>query len=164
MAGLIYNPATDELFTAERGKGAFLNDRAPPRRGQDRAADAVIGTGIPHRGRADHDLFLQRARRGHGRRRRGCAASAPRRSTSPGSPPAGFDGFWERNLRPWDIAAGHCHIARGRRHVTDADGKERMLDNGSVVTGNETIQRNLLKLLKSLPVGPKSKSAASSES
>ena len=57
-----------------------------------------------------------------------------------------LDGFWERNLRPWDIAAGIVILREAGGYVTDADGKERMLDNGSVVTGNETIQRNLLKL------------------
>ena len=87
----------------------------------------------------------------------GCAAWAPPRSTSPGRRPAGFDGFWERNLRPWDIAAGIVILREAGGYVTDADGKERMLDNGSVVAGNETIHRKLLKLLKSLPVGPNRK-------
>ena len=81
IAGLIYNPVNDELFTAERGKGAFLNDRASasPRAEPQRC---VIACGLPHIGRGDHELS-----RGGGAaaRSRASAASARRRSTSPGS-------------------------------------------------------------------------------
>ena len=59
-----------------------------------------------------------------------------------------LDGFWERNLRPWDIAAGIVILREAGGFVTDADGKDRILDNGSVVAGNEAIQRHLLKLVK----------------
>ena len=51
-----------------------------------------------------------------------------------------FDGYWERNLRAWDLAAGIVMVREAGGFVTDADGKDRMLDNGSVVAGNETIQ------------------------
>jgi myo-inositol-1(or 4)-monophosphatase len=63
-----------------------------------------------------------------------------------------FDGFWERNLRPWDLAAGIVILREAGGFVSDADGKDKMLATGSVVAGNETIQRMLLKLLKTAAV------------
>ena len=59
-----------------------------------------------------------------------------------------LDGFWERHLKPWDIAAGIVILREAGGFVTDADGKDRMLENGSVVAGNEAIQSHLLKLIK----------------
>jgi myo-inositol-1(or 4)-monophosphatase len=59
-----------------------------------------------------------------------------------------FDGFWEHNLRAWDLAAGIVVLREAGGFVSDADGKDRMLETGSVVAGNEAIQRKLLKQLK----------------
>jgi myo-inositol-1(or 4)-monophosphatase len=61
-----------------------------------------------------------------------------------------FDGFWERNLRAWDLAAGIVILREAGGFVSDADGKDKMLDTGSVVAGNEIIQRKLLKLIKTV--------------
>jgi myo-inositol-1(or 4)-monophosphatase len=148
VAGLIFNPATQETFTAEKGKGAYLNDRRRLRVAvRTEMGASVIGTGIPYSGRPDHDLFLKELRAvmagAAGVRRMG-AAALDLAWTAAGR----FDGFWERNLRPWDMAAGIVVLREAGAFVSDADGKERMLDKGSIVAGNETIQRNLLKLLK----------------
>ncbi|HLC08964.1 MAG TPA: inositol monophosphatase family protein, partial [Methyloceanibacter sp.] len=59
-----------------------------------------------------------------------------------------FDGFWERNLKPWDLAAGIVILREAGGYVTDAEGQDRMLEKGSVVAGNETIHRNLLALIR----------------
>jgi myo-inositol-1(or 4)-monophosphatase len=59
-----------------------------------------------------------------------------------------FDGFWERNLRPWDLAAGIVVLREAGGYVSDMTGRDRMLADGSVVAGNETIHRKLLKQLK----------------
>jgi myo-inositol-1(or 4)-monophosphatase len=59
-----------------------------------------------------------------------------------------LDGFWERNLHPWDLAAGIVILREAGGFVSDADGKEQMLDKGSVAAGNEAIHRKLVKLLK----------------
>jgi myo-inositol-1(or 4)-monophosphatase len=59
-----------------------------------------------------------------------------------------LDGFWERNLRPWDLAAGIVVLREAGGFVTDIEGRDAILANGSVVAGNEPIQRELLKLLK----------------
>ena len=60
-----------------------------------------------------------------------------------------LDGFWERNLRAWDIAAGIVVVREAGGFVSDAEGKDKMLETGSVVAGNEAIQRQLLKLIRS---------------
>src|SRR5262249_23278007 len=105
VAGLIYNPATDEMFVAERGKGAFLNDQRIRVAARKRLADAVIACGLPHHGRGDIGLSRKEtgAMQEHvaGLRRFGAAAldlawvAAGR-----------IDGYWERDLNPWDMAAG----------------------------------------------------------
>jgi myo-inositol-1(or 4)-monophosphatase len=148
VAGLILNPATQELYTAERGKGAFLNDRRRLRvAARTELANTVIGTGIPHSGRPAHDVYLNELRAvmtaTSGVRRLG-AASLDLAFTAAGR----FDGFWESNLRPWDLAAGIVVLREAGGFVTDAEGKDAMLAKGSVVAGNEAIQRKLLKLLK----------------
>ncbi|HET7210396.1 MAG TPA: inositol monophosphatase family protein [Methyloceanibacter sp.] len=147
VASLILNPASQEIFTAEKGKGAYLNDRRIRVAARTDLADTVIGTGIPHSGRPAHDLFLAELRAvmatAAGVRRLG-AASLDLAWTAAGR----LDGFWERNLKPWDLAAGIVVLREAGGFVSDAAGKDAMLAQGSVVAGNEAIQRNLLKLLK----------------
>ena len=163
VAGLIYNPASAEVFTAERGKGAYLNDRRLRVAARTELADCVVVTGIPHRGKADQDVFLREAQAvmaaTAGIRRTGAAAldlawvAAGR-----------FDGYWERNLRAWDLAAGIVILREAGGYVSDIDGKDRMLDKGSVVAGNETIHRKLLKLVKTSAAGQSAVAAAASPS
>jgi myo-inositol-1(or 4)-monophosphatase len=147
VAGLIYNPANHETFTAERGKGAFLNDRRLRVAARSDISTALVGTGIPHSGRPSHDLFLTELRAvmqvAAGVRRMG-AAALDLAWTAAGR----LDGFWERNLNAWDLAAGIVVLREAGGFVSDADGKDRMLEKGSIVAGNETIHRLLLKLLK----------------
>ena len=89
VAGVVYNPISDELFTAEKGKGAFLNDRRRLRvAARKNLGDAVVATGIPHRGRPGHVRFLREMQGGDASRSPASAAPALPRSTSPGSPPA----------------------------------------------------------------------------
>ena len=147
VAGLIFNPVSHETFSAERGKGAFLNDRRLRVAARNDLSAAIIGTGIPHSGRPSHELFLGELRTvmatSAGVRRLG-AASLDLAWTAAGR----LDGFWERNLKAWDIAAGLVVLREAGGYVTDADGKDRMLDDGSVVAGNEAIHKHLLKLIK----------------
>ena len=148
VAGLIFNPANQETFTAERGKGAYLNDRRRLRvAARTELSTSVIGTGIPHSGRPEHDLFLEELRAvmaaSAGVRRLG-AASLDLAWTAAGR----LDGFWERNLRPWDLAAGIVILREAGGYVSDAEGKDGILEKGNIVAGNEAIHRHLLKLLK----------------
>jgi myo-inositol-1(or 4)-monophosphatase len=148
VAGMVYNPATDETFTAEKGKGAYFNDRRRLRvAARSELAAAVIGTGIPHAGRPNHELFLKELRTvmatSAGVRRMGSAA-LDLAWTAAGR----LDGFWEHGLRAWDIAAGIVILREAGAYVSDIADKDKMLETGSIVAGNETIHAKLLKLLK----------------
>lgn len=147
VAGLIYNPATDELFMGERGKGAFLNDQRLRVAGRQRLQDAVIACGLPHMGRGDLALFRAEfavvQEKVAGLRRFGAAAldlawvAAGR-----------LDAYWERNLSSWDMAAGILLVREAGGFVTDTDGGDAMLTKGHIAAGNETMHRELVRLLK----------------
>jgi len=146
VAGLVYNPATAEFFTAEKGKGSFLNDRRIRVAARSHLENCVMVTGIPHRGRDGHDIFLRECRvimpEVAGIRRSGSAAcdlawvAAGR-----------FDGFWERGLSSWDIAAGIVLVREAGGYVTDLDGRQEMFEEGGIVAGNEAVANDLRKLI-----------------
>lgn len=151
VAGLVYSPVSDEMFTAEKGKGAYLNDRRRLRvAARKTLGDAVIATGIPHRGRPGHPHFQAEMSaimpEVAGLRRTGSAA-LDLAWTAAGR----FDGYWERNIRPWDIAAGAVLVREAGGFVTDVDGSERMLGSGNVLAGNAAIHKALLGLLNHGP-------------
>jgi myo-inositol-1(or 4)-monophosphatase len=147
IAGVVYNPANDELFTAERGKGAFLNDQRLRVAARKRLADAVVACALPHPSRGDVELtrseHLAVQDKVAGLRRFGAAAldlawvAAGR-----------LDAYWERNLSPWDMAAGIALVREAGGFTTDLDGRDDMLKTGGILAGNEDIHRELLKVLK----------------
>ena len=147
VAGVVFNPIMNELYVAERGGGAFLNDRRLRVSARTAIDDCLIGTGLPFLGHGDHGRALFELR--HimnevaGIRRCG-AASLDLCWTASGR----YDGFWEHNLKPWDMAAGILIVKEAGGFVSDGDGRDRMLGTGSIVAGNEDIQRGLLGLLK----------------
>ena len=150
VASVIYNPAMEELFTAEKGGGAWLNDRKRLRvANRKHLADAVVVTGINSRGRA-LDL-LQLKQLAHvvpavsGIRRTGSA------STDLAWLAAGrFDGYWEAGLAPWDVAPGLLMLREAGGTMTDYAGTTGSVWNGQVIAGNETIQNQLLKIVKAV--------------
>jgi len=147
VAGIVYNPATDELFSAERGKGAFLNERRLRVSARKRLADAVVACGLPHPSRGDATVERRDTAavqdRVAGLRRFGAAAldlawvAAGR-----------LDGYWERGLSPWDAAAGVALVREAGGFATDLAGGEAPFVTGDIVAGNETIHRELMQTLK----------------
>src|ERR1700757_3766199 len=147
VAGVTYNPVVNELFWAERGRGAFLNDTRIRVSGRSRLSDCLIGTGVPFIGRPGHGQFFkelhQLTQRVAGVRRLGSAAldlawvAAGR-----------YDGYWERNLNPWDVAAGILMVTEAGGKVTDAEGGQDMLTTGSIVAGNLDVHPLLLERLR----------------
>jgi myo-inositol-1(or 4)-monophosphatase len=135
------------MFIAERGKGAFLNEQRIRVAGRKLLGDAVIACGLPHQGRGD--LALSRKETGAmqehvaGLRRFGAAAldlawvAAGR-----------LDGYWERDINPWDMAAGIILVREAGGYVTDCDGGEDMFHKGHIAAGNDVIQKALLSVLK----------------
>ncbi|MEM1287033.1 MAG: inositol monophosphatase family protein [Pseudomonadota bacterium] len=147
VAGLIYNPISDEMFTAEKGRGAYLNDTRLRVAARRRLSETVILNGFPHLGRGDHGLFLREAAhlmgRVSGMRRMG-AAALDLAYVAAGR----ADGFWERGLQAWDIAAGILLVKEAGGICRDINGGTAMLEEGSVVCGNDLITGQLLKTLK----------------
>ena len=149
IAGLIYNPANDELYIAERGKGAFLNDQRLRVAGRRRLDDCVVACGLPHIGRGDHDLsrreMTEIQNRVAGLRRFG-AASLDMAFVAAGR----LDGYWERNLQAWDMAAGTILIKEAGGVVSCVDGQSDPLKTGNLICGNEYIHAELVKILRPL--------------
>ncbi len=149
IAGVIYNPANDELYIAERGKGAFLNDQRLRVAGRRNLGDCVIACGLPHMGRGD--LELSRAEmseiqaRVAGLRRFG-AASLDMAFVAAGR----LDGYWERNLQPWDMAAGQIMVREAGGTVSGIAGDDDPLKTGNLICGNEFVHGALVKILKPL--------------
>ncbi|MDF2980661.1 MAG: inositol monophosphatase [Devosia sp.] len=150
VASVIYNPAMEELFTAEKGGGAWLNDRKRLRvANRKHLADAVVVTGINSRGRALDVLQLKQMAQVvpavSGIRRTGSA------STDLAWLAAGrFDGYWEAGLAPWDVAPGALMVREAGGAISDYAGTTGSIWNGQVIAGNETIQGQLLKIVKAV--------------
>lgn len=147
VAGVIYDPTRDEMFTAEKGAGAFLNDRRLRVSARRQLGEALIGTGLPFRGRGDHAAFLPTLAAVMGQtcgvRRLGSAAldlayvAAGR-----------YDGYWEFGLAPWDIAAGLLLIREAGGYVSDLAGGQTMLTSGDVLAANTHLHLPLAALIK----------------
>ncbi len=146
-AAVVYDPIADELFTAERGSGAFLNDRRLRVASRQNMADAVVATGLPFKGHGDHPAHLKELAAVMpavaGVRRFG-AASLDLAWVAAGR----FDGFWEHDLSPWDMAAGILLVREAGGYVTDLKGGEAIFQSGGVIAGNEAIHSQLLALIR----------------
>jgi myo-inositol-1(or 4)-monophosphatase len=149
IAGVIYNPANEELYTAERGKGTFLNDQRLRVAGRRKLNECVIACGLPHLGRGDLELarleLAEIQAKVAGLRRFG-AASLDFAFVAAGR----LDGFWERNLQPWDIAAGQIILREAGGIVSGIAGDDDPLKSGHVICGNEYVHAELVKILKLL--------------
>jgi myo-inositol-1(or 4)-monophosphatase len=150
VASLIYNPVMDELFTAEKGGGAWLGDRKRLRvAGRKHLADCVVATGIKVTGTDDDALTLRQltqiAPATAGIRRTGSV------STDLAWLAAGrFDGFWEARLSPWDVAPGWLMLREAGGTMSDYAGQPGSIWNGQVVAGNEDVHRQVLKLVQTV--------------
>ena len=149
IAGLIYNPANDDLYIAERGKGAFLNDQRLRVAGRRQLNECVIACGLPHIGRGDHALSREEMTaiqdKVAGLRRFG-AASLDMAFVAAGR----LDGYWERNLQPWDMAVGQIIVREAGGIVSGIESGDDPLKTGNVICGNEFVHAELMKLLKPL--------------
>jgi myo-inositol-1(or 4)-monophosphatase len=157
VAGVIYDPLKDEVFWAERGLGAYVNERRMRVSSRARLPDALFATGIPFLGILDgagHARFLtqlgQVMARCSGVRRLGSAAldlayvAAGR-----------YDGYWENGLYPWDVAAGILMVRESGGHVTDIAGRAYKIGADDICAGNDQLHQPLRKLLQETsPVNP----------
>ncbi len=147
VAALTYNPANDELFVAERGKGAFLNDRRIRVAARRRLADAIVGCGLPHYGRGDLKLArneIAAAQQNFAGLRRYGAATLDLAWVAAGR----LDAYWERDLSPWDLAAGVLLVREAGGFASDLGGGEAIFAKAQIVAGNETMHSELIRLLR----------------
>jgi myo-inositol-1(or 4)-monophosphatase len=146
VAGVTYNPILHDLYWAEKGKGVYHNERRLRVSNRKSLEESLIGTGAPFIGKPGHAQFLkelhQIMQRTAGVRRMG-ACSLDLAYVASGQ----FDGFWERGLKPWDMAAGLLFIAEAGGVVTSLDSEDSPLLTGDLVCGNSDIYAQLLEKL-----------------
>lgn len=144
---VIFDPNRNELFTASKGGGAFLNDRRIRVSRRLKLGDALIGTGFPYRELGHLDTYLaifrELVEKTAGQRRPG-AASLDLAYVACGR----YDGFWEFGLSPWDMAAGALLIAEAGGLVSDLRGDARYLDTGNIVAGTPKVFAPMLKIIQ----------------
>lgn len=147
VAGVVYDFIKDEMFIAERGQGAYLNNRRIRVSARRSPAEALIGTGIPHIGKGGHaesQREIAQAMMVFQNVRRMGAAALDLAYVACGR----FDAFWERKLNSWDIAAGALLVREAGGFISDMQGREFTVDTRDVCAGNEAIHGALVAALK----------------
>ncbi|MBE7218890.1 MAG: inositol monophosphatase [Caulobacteraceae bacterium] len=148
VAAVTYAPALDELFWAEKGRGAFINQEKRLRvAARKRFDDCLFATGIPFQGKPGLTPFLkelhQVAPRVAGVRRFGSAALDMAYVAA-----GRFDGYWERDVKPWDIAAGGLLVLEAGGQASDIDGAPFAPEKGSALVANPDLHPQLLQRLR----------------
>jgi myo-inositol-1(or 4)-monophosphatase len=142
IAGIIYDPLRDELFTAEKGKGAYLNGTPIRVSAASELAEALVATGFPSRKRHDSPnihFYQQFSLRSHGVRRAGSAA-LDLAYTACGR----LDAYWEFNLNPWDTSAGALLVTEAGGTMSGFDGSPFKLDSREILATNGLLREELL--------------------
>jgi myo-inositol-1(or 4)-monophosphatase len=151
MHGVVYDPFKDELFSATRGNGAKMNDFKIRVSGQKKLENSLLATGFPYHDYSYVDAYLASFKefmlQTSGLRRAGSAAldlayvAAGR-----------VDGFWELNLKPWDVAAGALIVMEAGGIVTDFMGDDNYLESGNIIAGNPKMLQEMAKVItKTIP-------------
>jgi myo-inositol-1(or 4)-monophosphatase len=151
VAGVIFDPMRDELFVAERGKGAFLNGKPIHVSAVPELGEALVATGFPSRKRHENPnihFYQEFTLRSHGVRRAGSAALDLAYVAC-----GRFDAYWEFNLNPWDTAAGFLLVEEAGGMVTGFDGAYRRLDSREILASNQFLHHELLGFFSDLFAG-----------
>lgn len=149
VAAVIFNPIYDELFTAAKGEGAFLNGRKLSVSGHAPLKNSLLGTGFPYdcatdpANNFDNFIAFQKAARGI---RRAGAAALDLAAVAAGR----LDGFWELKLKPWDVAAGVLMVREAGGMVTGFDGSEYSIFNNRIVASNGLIHTEMTAMLSAV--------------
>jgi myo-inositol-1(or 4)-monophosphatase len=147
IVGIAYDPFRDEMFSAEAGQGAFLNQRPVHVSSQMDLGHSVVSTGFPYDLRTNprNNLaqFVQFQLRSQAVRHLGsaaldCAWTAMGR----------LDGYWEFGVKPWDVGAGALLVREAGGRVTSTDGDERFLSNETIVVSNSLLHEQMLRVLR----------------
>jgi myo-inositol-1(or 4)-monophosphatase len=147
VAAVTYNPANDELFVAERGKGAFLNNQRLRVAARRQLGEAIVGCGLPHYGRGDLAISryeIAAAQRNFAGLRRFGSATLDLAWVAAGR----LDAYWERDLSPWDMAAGILLVREAGGFVSDLAGGDAIFTKAQIAAGNEPMHRELVRILR----------------
>ncbi len=149
VAAVVFNPSGEEMFIAEKGGGAWMNDKRIRTSGRKRMIEMIFATGLPFGGRGDLPDTLQDLARilpaCAGVRRWG-AASLDLAYTAAGR----YDGYWERRLNAWDIAAGLLLVKEAGGLTTSVYEDGNSLTDGSVIASNEPIFNQFVKIVRNV--------------
>jgi myo-inositol-1(or 4)-monophosphatase len=151
VAGVIYDPTRDELFAAERGRGATLNEKRIHVSRMPVLAEALLATGFPSRKRHSSPnihFYQEFTLRSHGVRRAGSAALDLAYVAC-----GRMDAFWEFNLNPWDTAAGILLVTEAGGRVTNFAGEQYRLESSEILASNGLIGDELVKLFDDMFAG-----------
>ncbi|HEY9038730.1 MAG TPA: inositol monophosphatase family protein [Roseovarius sp.] len=147
VAGVVYDPSKDELFFAEKGEGAWMNESRMRVSGRDKLIESIFATGLPFGGRSDLPQSLQDLARllpaCAGVRRFG-AASLDMAYVAAGR----YDGFWERRLKPWDLAAGLLIAREAGALVEPLTEGRSILDEGAIICANAPIFDRFARIIR----------------
>lgn len=145
--GVVYDPVKQELFTAQRGAGAALNNRRLRVTQQKGMQGALLGTGIPFKDQSFLDAYIGMLKSllkdAAGIRRAGSAALDLAYVAC-----GRFDGFWEIGLQQWDMAAGVLLVQEAGGIVSDLEGRDKYFETGSIVCANPKLHGIMLELIQ----------------
>jgi myo-inositol-1(or 4)-monophosphatase len=145
---VIYDPLSQDLYTASRGRGAQLNGKRIRVSNRDELAGALIGSSFPYHNRAEFvdqhfNIFKNVFTVCADVRRTGSAALNLAYIAS-----GRLDGFWESGLKPWDIAAGLLLVREAGGYITDYNGEHNSFENGTIIAGTRKVHGELLKIIQ----------------
>ena len=148
ICGIIYDPIKDEMFAAEKGNGSYINNKRLRVSSRSKLKDCVIFTGGPKHGFAERELSLEEYKKISSEvlipiRKLGSAALDMAYVAAGRS-----DGFWQRNLNYWDIAAGIILIKEAGGFVTDFNGNDTYIENKTILATNSRINKEMIEVLK----------------
>ena len=149
ICGIIYDPIKDEMFTAEKGNGAYVNNKRMRVSSRSKLKDCIIFTGGPRQNPKDKELFFIEYNNFTS------IVKTPIRKMGSASLDIAYvaagrcDGFWQRNLNYWDYAAGIILVKESGGFVTDFNGKNRYIENKTILVTNSKIDKEMIEVLNS---------------
>ena len=148
ICGIIYDPIKDEMFTAEKGKGSYVNNHRMRVSSRSKLKDCIIFTGGPKYGSTNKELSMKEYNKFSSK------VIIPIRKLGSGALDMAYvaagrcDGMWSRNLNYWDIAAGIIIVKEAGGFVTDFDGENEYIQNKTIIATNSKINKEMIEVLK----------------
>ena len=148
ICGIVFDPIKNEIFSAEKGNGAYLNNQRMRVSARKKLKDCLIVTGGPRQNHQNKEVCMEEYKKFSSKvlipiRKMG-SASLDMAYVAAGR----FDGFWQRNLNYWDIAAGVLLVKEAGGYVTDFSGKDKYIENKTILATNSRIGEEMIAVLK----------------